>query len=398
MSSHSYPVTGGGGSAFWGDAVANSASLPVAGAVTGECRVVLDTDDIYEWNGSSWQKITENTADVTGPSSAVDDRIVTFDGTTGKLIQDSGVAIGAIAAAQADATQALSDASAAQADATQALSDASDAQDTADQAILDAAAAQSTANSKQDSDSDLTAIAGLSSAGLIARTGSGTAAARTITAGAGITVNNGDGVSGNPEIVSTITQYTDELAQDAVGAMVDDSTKVSLTYTDGTPSLIADIVAGSLVNADINGSAAIAVSKLAALTADRAVITDGSGFLSVSASTATQIGYLSSLTSNVQDQFNNVRAAKGHVSVSSNVTLTNNRIHRVDTSSARTLTLPAPSTSIWLTVKDVTGSAQTNPITISHATGTIDGASSLVIDWNYGSVDIFADTTNFFVV
>ncbi len=49
-------------------------------------------------------------------------------------------------------------------------------------------------------DSDLTAIAGLSSNGLIARTGAGTAAARTVTGGSGVTVTNGDGVSGNPTI------------------------------------------------------------------------------------------------------------------------------------------------------------------------------------------------------
>jgi len=57
--------------------------------------------------------------------------------------------------------------------------------------------------------------------------------------------------------------YTDERAQDAIGAMVANSSKVSLTYVDGTPSLTADIVAGSLVNADISASAAIAYSKLA---------------------------------------------------------------------------------------------------------------------------------------
>ena len=41
------------------------------------------------------------TGDVVGPASAVDDRIATFDGTTGKLIQDSGTTL-------ADITTALS--------------------------------------------------------------------------------------------------------------------------------------------------------------------------------------------------------------------------------------------------------------------------------------------------
>lgn len=50
-------------------------------------------------------------------------------------------------------------------------------------------------------DADLSAIAGLSSTGLIARTGAGTASTRTLTGpAAGITVSNGDGVSGNPTL------------------------------------------------------------------------------------------------------------------------------------------------------------------------------------------------------
>lgn len=52
-----------------------------------------------------------------------------------------------------------------------------------------------------DYDADVAAIAGLSTTGLIARTGDGTWAARTLTApAAGISVSNGDGVSGNPTL------------------------------------------------------------------------------------------------------------------------------------------------------------------------------------------------------
>ncbi len=46
------------------------------------------------------------------------------------------------------------------------------------------------------------ALHNLSSNGIIARTGSGTVAARTITAGNGISITNGDGVSGNPTIAA----------------------------------------------------------------------------------------------------------------------------------------------------------------------------------------------------
>ncbi len=48
-------------------------------------------------------------------------------------------------------------------------------------------------------DSDLTALAGISSTGILARTGSGTASARTLTGTSNrVVITNGDGVSGNP--------------------------------------------------------------------------------------------------------------------------------------------------------------------------------------------------------
>lgn len=55
---------------------------------------------------------------------------------------------------------------------------------------------------KQPFDADLTALAGLASAGMIARTGAGTVEARTLTPGTGISISNGDGVLGNPTITA----------------------------------------------------------------------------------------------------------------------------------------------------------------------------------------------------
>ena len=58
---------------------------------------------------------------------------------------------------------------------------------------------------------------------------------------------------------------------------------------------------GSVVNADIAAAAAIAYSKLAALTASRVLVSDGSGFVSASSITATTLGYLDA-TSSIQTQ------------------------------------------------------------------------------------------------
>jgi hypothetical protein len=46
--------------------------------------------------------------------------------------------------------------------------------------------------------------------------------------------------------VGDVTQYTDEMAQDAVGGILADSTEIDFTYNDATPSITASIVAGSI--------------------------------------------------------------------------------------------------------------------------------------------------------
>jgi hypothetical protein len=67
---------------------------------------------------------------------------------------------------------------------------------------------------------------------------------------------------------------------------------------------VVSISTGVIVNADINASAAIAFSKMAPLTASRALVSDGSGLVTVSAVTATELGYLSGVTSALQTQLN----------------------------------------------------------------------------------------------
>jgi hypothetical protein len=64
-------------------------------------------------------------------------------------------------------------------------------------------AVQTQLDAKQASDSDLTAIAGLSTTGIVVRTGAGTAATRTLIAGTNITLTNANGVSGDITIAAT---------------------------------------------------------------------------------------------------------------------------------------------------------------------------------------------------
>lgn len=60
------------------------------------------------------------------------------------------------------------------------------------------------------------------------------------------------------------------------------------------------VLTGALVNGDVSASAAIALSKLAALTVSRALVSDGSGVVSVSSVTSTELGYLSGVTGAIQ--------------------------------------------------------------------------------------------------
>jgi hypothetical protein len=58
----------------------------------------------------------------------------------------------------------------------------------------------------------------------------------------------------------------------------------------------------NLADANISGSAAIGLSKLAALATSRALVSDGSGVIGVSAVTSTELGYIQGLTSSAQTQ------------------------------------------------------------------------------------------------
>jgi hypothetical protein len=81
-------------------------------------------------------------------------------------------------------------------------------------------AIQTQIDGKQALDADLTAIAGLSSNGIVARTGAGTAEVRTVTAGTGIAVTDGDGVSGNPTVAASIASQVEAEAGTATDKLM----------------------------------------------------------------------------------------------------------------------------------------------------------------------------------
>ena len=156
----------------------------------------------------------------------------------------------------------------------------------------------------------------------------------------------------------------------------------------------------SITNGAINDFAGISTSKLAAQTANRAVITNASGFLATSTVTNSEISFLSGVTSNVQTQLDAKAVLTDVFSVNSNsgtFTAAAQETYIVDTSgAAATITLPAAATDTFVRIKD-NGNANTNNITVqTPGAETIDGQATDVIDSDFEAVNYVSDGTNWY--
>jgi hypothetical protein len=155
----------------------------------------------------------------------------------------------------------------------------------------------------------------------------------------------------------------------------------------------------SIVNGDISASAAIDWSKMANLTASRALVSDGSGDVSASSVTSTELGYVSGVTSAIQTQLN-TKVQYSTSALAGNTTAVSGTTYLVDTSGARTITLPSAVNNAYFIVKDVTGTASTNNITIARAgSESIEGvAASRVLQTNWGCWTFVSNGTNWFIL
>ena len=126
---------------------------------------------------------------------------------------------------------------------------------------------------------NLTAVSGLSTMGLIARTGSGTATTRSVAvSGTGLSITNGDGVSGNPTITSNATNAnvaSTVVARDASGnfsagiitaALSGNASTATALLTGRTISITGDAT-GTSANFDGTANATIALG-LASVNTD----------------------------------------------------------------------------------------------------------------------------------
>lgn len=215
---------------------------------------------------------------------------------------------------------------------------------------------------------------------------------------------------------------------------------------------VAAISTGVIVDADINGSAAIALSKFAALTASRALQSSAGGVIEPSSVTSTELGYVSGVTSAIQTQLDakvakSTLTTKGDVFVATGASTvvrqaigTDGQVLTADSTQtnglkwaaaaavttysitsktaaytltasdytvtadasggAFTLTLPAAASNsgrIFLIKR--TDNTPANAVTIDgNASETIDGATTRPLYTQYESLSIQSDGTNWVVL
>lgn len=152
----------------------------------------------------------------------------------------------------------------------------------------------------------------------------------------------GELIVGNASNRPTAMTITGDITFDSAGVTTyaldsisdeDISTTANITYTK------LDLT-GQIQNSDIESLAGISRNKLAALTGNRAMVTDASGFDSWSTTTDTEIGYVSGVTSNIQTQLNDKAPSSTAVTLTGTQTLTNKDYDGGTASNSLRLTVP----------------------------------------------------------
>jgi hypothetical protein len=217
-----------------------------------------------------------------------------------------------------------------------------------------------------------------------------------ISASAGIvdtklaTISTAGKVSNSATTATNANTASAIVARDASGNFSAGTITASLT---GNCSGSAATFTGSL-SGDVTGTQSATAISAATVTGKLLTgYTSGAGTV---AATDTILQGIQKLNGNTSGQI----VTSSIVAVAGNVTLTNKAIHLVDTTAARSLTLPSPVSGACIILKDSTGSCATNNITLVRAASekieTV--AASYVLDTDLGSWTIVSNGTDWFII
>lgn len=167
-----------------------------------------------------------------------------------------------------------------------------------------------------------------------------------------------------------ITALTGDVTATGPGSVA--ATIANLAVTTGKIDNLA-VTAGkiandTITNTQVNSAAAIAVSKLAALTASRAVVTDASGFISAATTTAAEIGYVNGVTSAIQTQIDS-KVGAASPSFTGTLTVTQGTAGNAVQVLQSTHADGNPSETVYQNTHEGTGGGLTTIITIPVTAG-----------------------------